>query len=94
MTERAKHSYEGLDAYEAGYRVGYEAGHNDATTMSQWYWDKNGMDWGIGAWRCEACGYRNTALPSDPSINPYTWAGSRHCANCGRKMIDIREDEE
>ena len=37
MIERAKHSYEGLDAYEAGYKVGYEIGHDDATGISQWY---------------------------------------------------------
>lgn len=94
MTERAKQPYEGTDAYEAGYRVGYEIGHDDATGISQWDWDENGIDWGIGTWRCEACGYRNTALPSDASINPYMWEGSRHCANCGRRMIDIEVKDE
>ena len=94
MGERAKYSYEGLDAYEAGYRSGYETGHDDAIEISQWYWDGHGLDWGIGAWRCEACGYRNTALPSDASINPYMWDGSRHCANCGKRMIEMSDEED
>ena len=92
MIERAKHSYEGLDAYEAGYKVGYEIGHDDATGISQWYWDRNGIDWSIGAWRCKACGYRNTALPSDASINPYMWAGSKYCTECGRRMLPDGEE--
>ena len=93
MTERAKQSYEGLDAYEAGYRAGYEQGHDDATTISSWCWEYIADETGAGAWACEACGYMNEAIPFDETINPYKWNGSNYCANCGRRMIDMTHEE-
>ena len=90
MTERAKQPYEGIDAYEAGYKVGYEIGHDDATGISQWHWDCSG----VGVWRCEACGYINDALPFDVTTNPYTWSSGKYCANCGRRMIDMEVEDE
>lgn len=92
MTERAKKPYEGMASYDAGYRDGYNSGHDDATGISQWYWDENGMDYGLGAWRCEMCGYVNSALPIDKDIYPYNWSGSKYCANCGHRMIDLEQE--
>lgn len=81
--ERAKRPYEGTDAYEAGVRDT----KSRLRETSQWVWDKNGMDWNIGAWRCKLCGCRNNNLPNDESIYPYNWAGTKYCPNCGRRML-------
>lgn len=54
-----------------------------------WVWDKNGMDWNIGAWRCSECGARNSNIGSSgtPMLdNPMNWSGSKFCPNCGVKM--------
>ena len=53
---------------------------------SQWIWDEDGMDWGLGAWKCLSCGCRNANLPNDKSIYPYSWSGTKFCPNCGKKM--------
>ena len=91
----ARQSYEGMPAYDAGYRKGYREGyirgHDDATSMSFWYWDKDGMDWGIGAWRCASCNTINYALPSESVINPFNWEGSNYCPQCGKKMVEKEE---
>ena len=63
---------------------------------AHWIYDPNGMDWGLSAWRCDNCGFRNDLIPThirgkeDKMIkveNPFEWAGSRYCANCGREMV-------
>lgn len=83
MMTRAKRAYEGTDAYNAGVRDAEQR----LRETSEWVWDKNGADWNIGAWRCESCGSRNHNLPNDESINPYNWAGTKYCPNCGRRML-------
>ena len=52
----------------------------------RWVYDPDGMDWGIGAWRCSECGCKNDNLGSDRNINPYHYAGSKFCGNCAAKM--------
>ena len=79
----AKHAYEGMPAYEAGYK----AGHDDTTSMSYWEWNPDGLDWGIGAWMCHECRGRNYGLPFDEEIYPLNWANSKYCPDCGRKMV-------
>ena len=79
----AKHAYEGMPAYEAGYRDG----HNDATSMSYWEWNPDGMDWGLGIWQCHECGGKNYGLPHDKKIYPLNWANSKYCPDCGRMMV-------
>lgn len=83
IMERAKRPYEGTDAYNAGIRDA----ERRLRETSEWVWDKDGMDWNIGAWRCKSCRYRNHNLPNDESINPYNWSGTKYCPNCGRRML-------
>ena len=52
----------------------------------RWYYNENGMDWGLGAWQCSVCKTNNRNLPGDPKIYPLAWQGSRYCPNCGAKM--------
>jgi len=57
------------------------------TIHSRWVWDKDGMDWNIGAWRCEHCKARaETTWNAMPNINPLQWSGSKFCGNCGADM--------
>lgn len=85
---KAKRPYEGTDAYEAGVRDT----EKKLRETSQWVWDKNGMDWNLGAWVCDHCGGRNNNFPNDKNINPYMWGGSKYCGNCGRRMLPDGEE--
>lgn len=60
-----------------------------------WVYDPDGMDWNIPAWRCSECHQRNDMIPTTirhkgnvvkKVENPYAWAGSKFCANCGAAM--------
>lgn len=66
----------------------------DAEPVRHGYWvyDKNGMDWNLGAWECSECGERNNNLGGTRRINPYNFVGSRYCPNCGARM-DVKEDD-
>ena len=58
-----------------------------------WYWDKDGMDWNIGAWRCSACHNRpNTIWETEKNPRPQMWSGSTYCSNCGAKMDGEKND--
>ena len=52
----------------------------------EWKYAPNGMDWGLGAWVCSACGCKNGNLGISERINPYLFSGSKFCPNCGAKM--------
>ena len=59
-----------------------------------WVLDPNGMDWNLPAWVCSECKGKNDMIPThirgrDGMIevkNPYRWAGSHYCPNCGARM--------
>lgn len=51
-----------------------------------WIYDTNGNDWGIGAWVCSLCHNKNDNLGIGRGINPYMFAGSKWCPQCGAKM--------
>ena len=52
-----------------------------------WEWDPDGMDWGIGAWKCSNCGSKaETWWAKDGNSNPLKFAGSHYCGNCGATM--------
>ena len=56
-------------------------------THAEWVYDPDDMDWNLGAWKCSKCHCRNDNLPGNlPKTNPYRWAGSKYCPNCGAKM--------
>ncbi len=52
-----------------------------------WEWDPDGIDWGIGAWKCSNCGSKaETWWAKDGNSNPLKFAGSHYCGNCGATM--------
>lgn len=60
----------------------------------KWYYDKDGMDWGIAAWRCSKCNYIASYLPATKNINIMTYAGTKYCPQCGDKKDGVIKDEE
>lgn len=44
------------------------------------------MDWGLGAWLCSKCHSKNDNLGMGKDINPYMFAGSKFCPQCGAVM--------
>lgn len=89
---RAKRPYEGTDAYNAGIRDAEKR----LKETSEWVWDDDAIDWGIGAWVCKSCHCRNDNIPHQSKWYPYNWAGTKYCPNCGKRMLpsDVREGEE
>ncbi len=53
---------------------------------AHWYWDKDGMDWGIGAWRCSACKTMSPMWWNADRGSPMHKSGHRYCPNCGAAM--------
>ena len=53
---------------------------------AEWYYDPNGMDWGLGAWKCSKCHTKNDNLGMGNDINPYMFSGSKVCPQCGAVM--------
>jgi|GEM_PF-2062021 len=53
---------------------------------AHWEYDKDGIDWGLGAYLCSNCHTRNNNLPANTKINPLAFAGSHYCPQCGAKM--------
>ena len=53
---------------------------------AEWYYDPNGMDWGLGAWKCSKCHTKNDNLGMGNDINPYMFSGSKFCPQCGAVM--------
>ena len=51
-----------------------------------WYWDKDGMDWGLGAWRCSACKAMSPMWWNCDSGSPMHKSGHKFCPNCGAMM--------
>ena len=59
----------------------------------KWVWNNDAIDYGIGAWVCSECLGRNENIHTGKpgtiggfGTNPYIWAGSQFCPNCGSKM--------
>lgn len=53
----------------------------------RWIWNKNGMDWGLGAWVCSECCLKpETWWESDRRYNPLLCSGGSFCGNCGADM--------
>ena len=49
----------------------------------RWVWDPDGMDWGLGAWKCSECHVKaETWWATDPR-DPKDCSCSRYCGNCG-----------
>lgn len=56
---------------------------------AHWYWDKDGMDWNIGAWRCSACKAMSPMWWNCDKGSPMHKSGHYFCPNCG---ADMREE--
>ena len=52
----------------------------------RWVWDENGVDWGIGAWRCSACWVRSPMWWNTERTSPMNKNGHCFCPNCGAEM--------
>ena len=60
---------------------------NNNEVVGTWEWDPDGIDWGIGAWKCSNCGSKaETWWAKDGNSNPLKFAGSHYCGNCGATM--------
>lgn len=66
----------------------------------KWVWNNDAIDYGIGAWVCSECLGRNENIHTGKpgtiegfGTNPYIWAGSQFCPNCGAKMSAKVEGE-
>ena len=66
----------------------------DLVKHGRWIYDKNGMDFNLGAWLCSECGCKNNNLGMDNRINPHIFSGSNYCPNCGARMDGGDEDAE
>ena len=53
---------------------------------AHWYWDKDGMDWNIGAWRCSACKAMSPMWWNTDRGSPMHKSGHKFCPNCGAMM--------
>ncbi len=84
-------AYETLECYEA--RKAIRALPSADRPQGKWIWDKDGMDWNIGAWVCSECHARNANLPDYKKIVPLRWSGSKFCPNCGADMRKGKDDE-
>lgn len=60
---------------------------------AEWCYDPNGMDWGLGAWKCSKCHTKNDNLGGSKNINPYIFAGSKFCPQCGAVMKPKESDK-
>lgn len=65
----------------------YGVNFGEARPTAKWIWNPDGIDWNIGGWQCEKCGFINGLLPAPPVYIPITdYAASHYCAQCGVKM--------
>lgn len=63
--------------------------------VAHWYWDENGMDWGLGAWKCSNCRTKpETWWEADENNNPYRCSGGHYCGNCGADMRPGKEETD
>ena len=86
LTEYYHHTTEGMHSAlrEAISRV--PAADVREVKRGKWYWDKDGMDWGIGSWRCSECHARPETWWQGDSTNPRNKSGHYFCPNCGADM--------
>jgi hypothetical protein len=53
---------------------------------AKWIYDRDGMDWNLGAWKCSKCKQRNINIAGQENINPLAFVGSKFCPHCGARM--------
>lgn len=71
-----------------------------AQRKGHWVYDPHGMDWNLPAWVCSECYVKNDNIPAyirnkdliAKVTDPFRWAGSKFCPNCGAKMEPWREE--
>lgn len=65
----------------------------ESENTAYWSYDPNGMDWGLGAWKCSKCGTLNNNLPGNTKQRILLFAGSKFCPQCGRRIIGVKTQE-
>lgn len=58
-----------------------------------WEWDENGMDLGLGAWKCSECKAVPQTWWNTVRVNPLRCGGSRFCGDCGADMRKIFDSD-
>lgn len=53
---------------------------------AHWEWDENGIDWGLGVWKCSHCHCKAETWWATKKSSPLHCAGSHFCGNCGADM--------
>jgi hypothetical protein len=84
------------EAFNAGIDASASALEKIPSSERKGYWvyDPNGMDWNLPAWVCSECHVKNDNIPAyirnkDLMVkvtDPFRWAGSKFCPNCGARM--------
>lgn len=105
LMRAAKHRVEALDdgKFASGVNMALElleniienapAAYVAPVVHGHWVYNRNGMDWNLGAWECSACKCKNNNLPGSEIYSPYSFVGSRYCPNCGAKMDKEEEND-
>ena len=52
----------------------------------KWVWDKDAIDFGVGAWRCSECNTISSLLWNRDKDSPSHKSGKGFCPNCGAMM--------
>ena len=68
--------------------------HADPENTARWVYDPNGIDWGLGAWKCSKCGAKNDNLTGRTQQRILLFAGSKFCPQCGRRIVGVQDPEE
>lgn len=75
-------------------KIGFLGLEERSNSEGYWIYDKDGNDWGIGAYRCSECDCKNDNLGITKSpFNVMNFAGSKYCPHCGVKMIGEKKNE-
>ena len=86
ITVRTK-EYGRIDVIPVDYLADIPLANVKEIKYGHWEYDPNGTDWNLGAWRCSECSCKNNNLGVKNDINPYLFAGSHYCPQCGIEMI-------
>lgn len=71
---------------KVGKKVGDSMDDVWPVTRAHWEWDENGIDGGLGVWKCSHCHCKAETWWATKKYSPLHCAGSHFCGNCGAEM--------